>query len=299
MMAHEMRTPDDPAGTGDIPVTGNAAGLFPRNSMIRRIGREALGLLGGGRAILLQLAHPLVAAGVADHSTFQADPLERLLGTMNLMHKLIFGTRREALEALQRFHAVHARIRGRLRQDAGRFPAGTRYHANDPQLKLWVAATLVDTGLVAYPRFVKPLTAGECRRYYADALALTQLLGIPEEIMPPTLEDFRRYMTEMLAGDTLVVTDRAHRLAWKVLAPTDVGIIPAGCARLLRFTTTGLLPPRFRNAYGLPWDVRRQRLLRALGWTTQQLRPWAPKWVWQSPQLDGYLARLLLWGVTS
>jgi uncharacterized protein (DUF2236 family) len=262
--------------------------------MMRRMGKEALVLLGGGRAILLQLAHPLVAAGVDNHSDFQRDPLERLLGTLELMHTLVFGTRRQARQAQQRFNAVHAKIQGRLQQASGRFPAGTIYHGDDPALKLWVAATLVDTGLVTYSQFVAPLTLDDRRRYYADALRLAALLGIPAEIMPQTLEAFHGYMQEMLVGDTLAVDARARRLARDVFRPADVSIVRAGCARLLRFVASGLLPPRLRAAYGLHWNARRQWLLRGLGLTTRRLRPVVPTWVWQSPQQDGALARLLL-----
>lgn len=274
-------------------------GFFPEGSMMRQMGKEALGLLGGGRAILLQLAHPLVAAGVDDHSDFQRDPLERLLGTLKLMHTLVFGSRCEAQQAQRRFHTVHAKIRGRLRHSVGHFPAGTTYRGDDPALKLWVAATLIDTGLATYSHFVAPLDSVDCRRYYTDALRMTALMEIPAEIMPQSLEAFRAYMREMLAGDTLAVDSRARRLARDVFQPGDVGIVRAGCAGLLRFVGAGLLPPHLRAAYGLRWNARRQWLLHGLGSMTRRLRPVVPKWIWQSPQQGPTLARLLLWGVTT
>jgi uncharacterized protein (DUF2236 family) len=262
------------------------------------MGQEALGLLGGGRAVLLQLAHPLVAAGVAQHSNFQSDPLERLLHTLELMHTLVFEPLEEAEQALRRFHAVHARIKGRLRRAAGRFSAGTPYRGDDPELKLWVAATLIDTSLLAYERFVRPLSPRERQEYYQDALRMGRLLAVPDDIMPPGLGDFRHYMAEMLAGDTLVVDGTARRLADDVLWPEEVGIVPAACAHLLRFTTAGLLPRRFRDAYGLTWRPTDRWKLNRLARATRFLRPIVPVWVWQSPQLDGHLARLLLWGMT-
>jgi uncharacterized protein (DUF2236 family) len=179
----------------------------------------------------------------------------------------------------------------------GTFPAGTTYHGNDPHLKLWVAATLVDTSIVAYKQFVGRLTPEQQQRYYADAHALARLLGIPDEILPLNLEAFQDYMAEMLASDTLTVTGTARQLAWEVLEPDVVGIVPASSARLLRFTTAGLLPPGIRKAYRLSWDRRQQRLLEMLGRMTRWLRPRSPKWVWQSPLLEGRLARFLLWGM--
>lgn len=282
------------ANTGE-----DSTGLFADGSMIRQMGQEALGLLGAGRAILLQLAHPLIAAGVHDHSDFQADPRIRLFSTLELMHKIVFGRQRQAEEAVRRFHAVHERIQGRLQQTVGIFPAGTTYRANDPYLKLWVMATLVDTNIVAFKQFVGSLTPEQQQHYYEDARALGGLLGIPDGILPSNLEGFQDYMAEMLAGDTLAVNETARQLAWEVLDPDDVGIVSAGSARLLRFTTTGLLPLRLRKAYRLSWDRRRQSLMEVLGRMTRLLRPQSPKWVWQSPLLEGRLARSLLWGMTA
>lgn len=270
-------------------------GLFPRTSVIRRVNREALCLLGGGRAILLQLAHPLVAAGVADYSGFQSDPLARLFRTLDLIHTLVFEDRQRAHGAAQRFRTMHARIQGCLAEDAGRFPAGTLYSAADPHLKLWVHATLVDTGLITYQRLVAPLSLDERNSYYADTLTLARLLGIPDDLLPPTLEDFRTYMATMLASDTLAVTSTARRLAWDVLDPS-VGSVQSACAGLLRFVTAGLLPERFQAAYGLPWGAGQQTLLDGLSRTTRILRPVAPAWLWRSPQLDGAsVLRTLLW----
>lgn len=274
-------------------------GLFPPDSMMRQITQEALTLLGGGRAILLQLAHPLVAAGVDEHSQFQSEPLVRLLRTLELMHTIIFGSRSQAKAALQRFHLIHEQIKGKLVDGIGRFPTATTYYGNDPQLKLWVAATLIDTSLLAYQQFVAKLTQAEQASYYADALTLADLMDIPQEIFPPNLAAFWRYMDKMMSGETLVVSDTTRRLAWDVLAPTNAGLFAAGSAKLLRFTTAGLLPLPLRQAFQLTWNARQQRQLLRLGRATRSLRPFMPRWVWQSPLLDGRLARWLLWGMTT
>jgi uncharacterized protein (DUF2236 family) len=241
----------------------------------------------------------LVAAGVADHSQFQADPLVRLLRTLELMHTIIFGSRREAEAALQRFHMIHEQIKGRLPDTVGRFPTSTTYHGSDPHLKLWVAATLIDTSLLAYQQFVGKLTPTEQENYYADALTLADLMDIPREIFPPNLAAFWRYMAEMMSGETLVVSDTTRRLAWDVLAPENAGLFAVGSAKLLRFTTAGLLPPHLREVFQLTWSPRQQRQLRRLSRATRKLRPYLPRWVWHSPLLDGRLSRWLLWGMTT
>jgi uncharacterized protein (DUF2236 family) len=267
---------------------------FPPGSMIRRVTREALGLLGGGRAILLQLAHPLVAAGVAKYSEFQKDTLARLFGTLKLMHTLVFGSRQQADQTLRKFHKMHAVVRGSLAFNAGSYLSGTPYQADDPELMMWVHATLVDTGMVAYERFVSPLRPYQRSQLYADTRILADLMCIPDRLLPQTLEDFRNYMADMLTGDALAVTEDSRRLAREVLHPKDVGILPGASARLLRFVTAGLLPPRFRRAYGFSWGTGRQLTLDVISSTTRILRPIAPAWVWQSPMLGAGLPRLML-----
>jgi len=119
-----------------------------------RIGRELALLLGGGRALLLQVAHPLVAAGVAEHSDFRENPWKRLEGTMNAVWAVVFGTRAQADRAARRVRAMHSRVQGHT-------AAGTPYSALDPELLLWVHATLVDTALLVYGQWVRPLGAEE------------------------------------------------------------------------------------------------------------------------------------------
>src|SRR5437867_13172578 len=131
--------------------------LYGADSMTWRVNREAVLLLGGGRALLLQVAHPLVAAGVAAHSEFHAHPLRRLWRTLDLMLTLVFADGAGALRAVRTIEGVHARVHGVLEAPSGPFPRGTRYEANDPALLLWVYATLVDTALVVYERLVEPL----------------------------------------------------------------------------------------------------------------------------------------------
>src|SRR5690242_3075239 len=164
------------------------APLFPADSVLRRLASESALMLGGGRALLLQLAHPLVAAGVAAHSGFRQDPLLRLERTMDLMLALVLGDQQQAREMLRRFHAAHVPIHGALAEEAGKYESGTPYTAADPALRLWVLATLIDTTLLAYEQFVAPLTPGERTRFYADSLVFARRMGLGAGVMPPTLE---------------------------------------------------------------------------------------------------------------
>jgi uncharacterized protein (DUF2236 family) len=226
--------------------------------MMWRIDREALLLLGMGRALLLQLAHPLIAAGVADHSNVREDSFGRLFRTLNTIYTIVFADIDSAKAAVQRMDAIHRQVRGRVRESAGAFAVGTPYDATDPALRLWVHATLIDTALLVYDRFITRLSTAEQAEYYADSWALARLFGIPEQITPPTLDEFRRYMAAMLASDRIVVGDTARALAQTIFHPSPalkIRVIGA----LLKFVTVGLLPPGVRQLYGYDWNPVRER----------------------------------------
>jgi uncharacterized protein (DUF2236 family) len=167
------------------------AGYFTPDDAIWRVGRELALMLGGGRALLLQVAHPLVAAGVAGHSGYQDDPWKRLAGTMDAVWAVVFGSRTQADRAAARVRAMHRKVNGRLTETTGPFPAGTRYSALDPELLLWVHATLVDSALLVHSQWVGGLRAGDEAAYYEDMKTCARLFGTPSEVIPPTLGEFR------------------------------------------------------------------------------------------------------------
>src|SRR5262249_19655280 len=221
------------------------AGFFGPRTVTWSIDREAAVLLGGGRALLLQIAHPLVAAAVAAHSRFRQRPLERLWRTLDLMLTIAFADAATALAAVAEIERAHARVQGVLGAPIGRLAAGTAYTARDPALALWVHATLVDSALVAYERFVGPLTPRERAAYWAPSKTMARLLGVPDAMLPRTFAAFRRYVATMVTGDELTVGRDAREAAAAILRPP----VPVGVTelfRLTRFVTVGLLPPVVR-----------------------------------------------------
>ena len=214
--------------------------LFRSDSVTWRINQEPLLLLGGGRALLMQLAHPGVAAGVAEHSDFRRRPLDRLLRTLELTLALTFGTRTEALAAAHQINVVHQRVRG------------SGYSATDPRLLLWVHATLIDSALVTYAAFVRPLSAGARETYYQEAKLIGGLLGLANARYPGSLSEFEAYLLRMLNGPDLVVDGRARELARAVLRP-PLRPVPPPAFRPLEAITAGLLPTSLRLDYGLRW----------------------------------------------
>jgi uncharacterized protein (DUF2236 family) len=252
-----------------------ARSLFGPDSVTWTVNREATLLLGGGRALLLQVAHPLIAAGVAAHSRFMQEPLIRLRRTLDLMLAITFSPAAAAVRAVRQIERVHARVHGVLDQDIGPYPRGTAYDATDPALQLWVHATLVDSALLVFERFVRPLTLAERRRFYDESRIGARLFGIPPALIPPTLGDFRRYVRGMVQGPQLAIGRDGRALAAAVLQPP---LLPglrqiAGAARLF---TVGLLPPRLRRRYGLSWSPARERALAAVAAASRRGLPLLP-----------------------
>src|SRR5438128_10062054 len=160
-------------------------GLYPDDSITRRINRENVLVLGGGRALLMQLAHPSVAAGVDEHSDFRTHPVRRLRRTVRMTMAIVFGDRETALAAARAVNHAHSRVRGE------------GYRALDPDLLLWVHATLVDSALVTYETFVKPLSPVQREEFYEESKLLGELLGIPREQFPAAHRDFNDYLAAM------------------------------------------------------------------------------------------------------
>ena len=229
------------------------------DSVVWQVARERALLLGGPSALLLQLAHPLVAAGVAQHSDFRSDPRRRLARTMDATLAITFGDADQAAAAAAATRQVHRTVTGELPIAQGSWPAGTRYRATDPQLALWVFATLVETALDAYELFVRPLTHDARSRYYAESESFAAAFGVRPPVLPASYEDFRRYYEGMIR-DRLVVAELARENSGRVLRARLWGIpvtVPAAVLAAL------LLPASLRQAYRLPpvsraaaWPVR-------------------------------------------
>lgn len=233
-------------------------------SVAWKVNREIVVLLGWAPAILAQLAHPLVAEGVARHSDFQAGPTERiarLRSTVDAMLALTFGTPAERASAASRINGIHDLVGGVLRQSIGPFPAGTPYSAHDPDLLRWVHATLLDTLPRAYQLFVGPLADAERDLFCAEARAVEPLLGIPPGFLPGDDAALRRYLAAMRASGQIVVGETARALAVDLLNPSLNRLAEPSLA-LARLATAGLLDPGLRRAYGLAWGPRHSVLLR-------------------------------------
>jgi uncharacterized protein (DUF2236 family) len=253
-------------------------------TLTQRINAERLVVLGWGRAILLQLAHPLVAAGVAGHSTFRDTPASRILrlhATIQAMLAINFGSAAQQQSALDRIKAIHDRVHGTLDEAAGRFPAGTPYSAHDPELLVWVDATLRESLPMAYELFVAPLSPAERDEYCAEGDDIAAGFGIPPGVRPRSCTELSDYMSQMFSNGSIAVTAVAREMARDVIAPPyGRAVWPA--SRVNRLATIGLLPQSLRDGYGFSWTADDERSLQAWARRIRAVRRVCP-------------ARLALW----
>lgn len=239
----------------------SAEGIYADDAIIRRVYREHVMVLAGPRALLMQAAHPVAWAGFYAQTASKDEPYERLHRTAQLVELVTYGPRGEAERATRRVRAMHRKVRGELHEAAGRFPAGTPYAADDPELLLWILATLVDSGMTVYQRYVRQLTPGERESLWQDYRIFGRLFGLTAEAMPASYGDFRRYMRRMLDGEDLHVTDEARTTAREIVMRPPVPLAARPLVEVANFVTVGLLPPRVRREYGFSWDPARGLVL--------------------------------------
>jgi uncharacterized protein (DUF2236 family) len=241
---------------------GASAGVFGPGSLMWRVDREAAIFLGGGRALLLQLAHPWVAAAIAEHSRTLGDPIGRFHRTFATVFSLVFGNLDQALASSRRLHCRHAAIEGFLPTAIGPFAAGSRYRANDVAALQWVHATLAQTALLVHDLVLVPLTNEERERYYAENKLFAQMFGIPAACLPPDWAAFAAYNLAMMESEILTVSPLAREIAAEVLSGAGSWLYAPSWYRAL---TARMLPARLRQEFGLRDDTaERKRAERAL-----------------------------------
>ena len=256
--------------------TGKADyGFYGPGSVAWKVGREVAVLLGGSRAVLMQLAHPLVAMGVSKHSSYMSDPFGRAERTFMHGEWLMFGSLEKARKAAREINHLHKGVHGTLPIEAGAFRPGTPYDARYPELLLWVHATLVDTLLLCYDLFIGPLTLAEQDEYYQQSKEVAHLLGLVPQKMPGTVGDLRAYVHNVVHSNALAATPQARRLVQQVLFPPAPALLrPA--MHLNYQLTCALLPQPVREIYGIEWGERRQHVFEVSAWGMRQVIPRLP-----------------------
>ena len=251
---------------------------FDDTSMLRRVHREMAVAASGPRALFMQAAHPVAFEGFFAHTGALDEPYERLRRTAQVMDTIAFGSRTDADRATRRVRAIHRKVRGELKQPAGRFPAGTPFAADDPELLLWVLATLVDSALVVYEHYVRALSTAERDAYWQDYRIVGRLFGLEDHEMPLDIDGFDDYVRDMLAGPDLHVTGSARELALKIVLCPPVSPAYRPVLKLVNFITVGLLPAQLRHQYGMSWNPVCALMLRGgAAYTRRVVVPLAPE----------------------
>jgi uncharacterized protein (DUF2236 family) len=255
-------------GAARRPPAPSSDGLFDRESVSWRVDRETVVLAGGTCALLMQIAHPAVAAAVEAHSDFRIDPFARLRRTLGASWSIVFGDLPTAERAIDRINAIHAAVQGVVPETA------SPYRALDPALLLWVHATLVDTALRMHDRFVRPLTLADQNAYNREAASVAVRLGVPESMIPPTVRDLRRWMAGRINSRVVRVTPTARSLAPWILYPTRFP--PRWVWDVAHLASMSILHPAIRRQYGFGWSTGRERGVERLAAASRRVVPRLP-----------------------
>lgn len=235
-------------------------------------------LLGGTAALLMQVAHPLVAAGVDQHSDLRSDPFGRLVRTLDTTLAVVFGDDRGASAAIARMNRIHAGVRGTS-------VGGRRYRALDPALLLWVQTTLVLTSLRLYETVVGPLPASDREAYWHETKPIARMLGIPADRLPPSIAHLEAYERDMIARE-VVPDPTSIDVARGVLRP--LAWLPAVAYWPSDAVTAALLPSSLRTRFGLPSGTAERLFFRAVVVAVRWLRRVLPEMLTVVPQARQY-----------
>jgi uncharacterized protein (DUF2236 family) len=234
------------------------AGILGPRSIAWRIGGDLAVFLGGGRAALLQLAHPMIAYAIDQHSNTRADVTGRFQRTFRHVFTMVFGDLDDAFGTARRVHAIHSRIRGAIPARVGGWAAGTPYHANDAEALRWVHATLVDTTLLVRERLDGPIPEAIKDRYVIEMNRFAALFGIPPALRPRSWFAHDAYMRAMLTSDRLAVAPCAREMARFLIGRGGAQQPPLG--RITEALTAAMLPPRLVEQFELRSTARRARI---------------------------------------
>jgi uncharacterized protein (DUF2236 family) len=210
-----------------------------------QVGEAAL-LLGSGAAVMNQLAMLGVGLGVAEHSTTLERPVDRLRTTLTYVYALALGTEQERRDIGRMVNRAHAPVRSE-----------GRYTAFDPDLQLWVAATLTQMGEKVYELTFGPLDQASRDRIYRETWVYGTTLQVRPESWPATRADFEEYWRSSLAR--LEPDPVVRRYAAALLDRSQAPWVFKPLLPLQSLMARGLVPPETRAALGLTWSRRDQR----------------------------------------
>ncbi|MDX6666904.1 MAG: hypothetical protein QOK04_284 [Solirubrobacteraceae bacterium] len=263
-----------------LPSAEEVPALVPaRGSIVWRYAGDARLLATAGYALLLQVAHPTVGAGVTEHSDFKADPWGRLFRTLDYTYAMVYGGPRLAGEIGARVREMHKRIKGTK-------PDGERYHALEPEAYAWVHATLCEAIITGHRHFGLRMRPDEIERFWADWRRSGRVVGVRERDLPDDWTGFRsyfNYMVERRLEDNEAVQDVIATLARPTRPPVPIlndaawRVASLPMTRIFSLATVGLLPSLLRQRFGARWTRAQELELRALGAAARATTPLLPR----------------------
>lgn len=250
-----------------LPMPEEVPFLVPQpGGPVWRAAGDARALSSSGYALLLQVAHPTVGAGVAEHSNFAADPWGRLLRTLDYVHGTIYGGPELAAEIGRRVRGMHRTIKGVK-------PDGGRYHALEPAAYAWVHATLASALVDGHRLFGRPMSAAQTDAFWVEWRRLGRLIGVRDSDLPEDWTGFRAYFDETVERELVdnptvhVVLETLGRPAAPPLPqiPPRLWRVARGpIARQAQLATIGMLPPVLRDRLALRWSPGQEAIFRTL-----------------------------------
>lgn len=233
--------------------------------MLREVhGERIVGLLYGQRALLIGALDPLNYTGTILASRGRETPFQRLAHTAGAFETIFFGSRARADAVLARVARLHEHVAGTLPEAAGPWPAGTPYSALDPAQMLWTVAVIADSAQALYETLVRPLSAGERDRLWADYVRFGELFGMPRRSAPATYGEYRAYWTERLASGELHMTDHARRYAPRIAFEISVPTAGRPSLALINLLLAGTIPPGLLERLGVRWGNAEEIAFRAI-----------------------------------
>jgi uncharacterized protein (DUF2236 family) len=250
--------------TAAVPAPAAPAGPQPTITLPDLL-REFGLMLGSGSAVMYQLAVWGVGKGVAEHSTTMQRPVDRLRTTLTYVYVMGLGTEEERAQVARMVNRAHVPVRG------------DGYSAFDPDLQLWVAATLAEVGRDMYERIFGPLDEVTLERLYRDGWVYGTALQVKPEMWPPTRAEFDRYW-ERMQGE-FRSDPQIRRYAAALLSTRDAKWFVKPLSPLISLVTRGNLSPAAREALALPWSARDQRRYDRFWRLVRVVYPRIPRWV--------------------
>ena len=263
-----------------LPRPEEAAALVPPEGGVTwRYSSDGRLMAGSGYALMLQVAHPVVGAGVSQHSNFRADPWGRLLRTLDFLTSMTYGGPELAAETGRRVREMHKQIKGAM-------PNGERYHALEPEAYAWVHATLIDSIVRANERFVRPIPQRDQEKMWQEWRRMGRLVGVRERDLPDRWSEFPDYF-DWMVRERLEPTDSVRDVLETLAKPPPPSVpgMSDGLWRLVRrpaahggrLGLVGLMSPSLRRTLGLPWSRGKELELRAVGAASRASGPLLPK----------------------